>query len=44
MVLQQDSWAQDWLDAFHAVGDVAPVAIILAILRMILVTAIGYVQ
>ena len=25
VVLQQDSWSQDWLDAFHAVSDVAPV-------------------
>jgi hypothetical protein len=25
VVLQQDSWQQDWLDAFHAVSDVAPV-------------------
>src|SRR4051794_13874916 len=25
VVLQQDSWSQDWLDAFHTVGDRAPV-------------------
>jgi hypothetical protein len=25
VVLQQDGGSQDWLDAFHAVGDVAPV-------------------
>ena len=25
VVLQQDSWSQDWLDAFHAVSDVAPI-------------------
>src|SRR6187401_3234824 len=24
VVMQQDSWPQDWLDAFHAVSDVAP--------------------